>query len=394
MRRRSDLLVLGGGPAGSTVAAWAAAAGCAVTVVDQARFPRDKVCGEFLSSEGCRVLERIGLLGGLIAQGAVPINRFRIGDASGRSIEAPLPAPGDPIPRALGVSRALLDRLLLEHAAARGARVLERCRALRPIVEGGRVEGAVVRAIDGRSSAIELRATLVVAADGRRSMLARALHPDSGDPSTTHTGSWFGLKTHVGGAPGELADRVELQLFDGGYVGLAAVDGGRINVCLMTRVAALRACGGSPDRLLSERILANPAVARVLGGSERCGRWHAIGPLAWGPRRPAAAGALFVGDAAGTIDPFSGLGISNALRAAELVSDTVLVAVDRGALEPGAARAYARRWRASFAPLTRRVRVVGSLFERPRLAVPLIGWLRGAGSGWLPRLLAATRAEV
>ena len=65
-----DLLVVGGGPAGATLAALAADAGLCTLVVERARFPRDKVCGEFLSAEGCRVLERLGVLEGLLAAGA------------------------------------------------------------------------------------------------------------------------------------------------------------------------------------------------------------------------------------------------------------------------------------------------------------------------------------
>ncbi len=128
-----------------------------------------------------------------------------------------------------------------------------------------------------------------------------------------------------------------------------------------------------------------------LGDARRCGRWHSVGPLRFAVREPAAAGALFVGDAAGTIDPFSGEGISNALRAAEIALPFVLDAIDGGRLTGETGRAYAARWERAFSPVTRRARRLGLLFERPALAGPLLGLLGGTARGLLPRLIAASR---
>ena len=119
----------------------------------------------------------------------------------------------------------------------------------------------------------------------------------------------------------------------------------------------------------------------------------AVGPLSWGVRRPAAGGAFFVGDAAGTIDPFSGEGMSNAMRSAEIAVPHVITAIERGEADDDCARAYAQEWHRAFGPVTRRVRRVGRLFERPRLAAPVLRLLTGLGSNWVPRLIASTRTE-
>ena len=386
-----DLLVIGGGPAGCCIATLAARQGAKVTLLERSVFPRDKVCGEFVSAEGVEILRRLGVLGELEAAGAIWIDACRVTDPRGRALDAALPELKGAGRRALGVSRSLLDDTLLRLAASSGVRIRGRCEAVNPLLEDGRVSGLHVRSVGGATAVETLRATLVVAADGRRSVLARRLHPRSGDLRRSGPRSWFGLKVHLSTPPERLEGRVELHLFDGGYAGLSAVEGRRINLCLMTTVRALRACGGRPELLVAQRLLNNPAAREAIGSGEPCGRWKSVGPLRWGVRRASSSGALFVGDAAGTLDPFCGEGISNALRGAELAFPFAMQAMARGGLSRELARGYRWRWSRALGPVTRRVRLLGSLLERPSLATPVLGLLRGAAHGWTPRLVAATR---
>jgi menaquinone-9 beta-reductase len=389
---RPELLVAGGGPAGAALAAMAAARGVRTLVIERDRFPRDKVCGEFLSAEGCAVLARLGVLPRLTAQGAMPMDAFLLADAKGRAVEAPLPD----LPRAgrtaLGISRAVLDDALLRHAAACGAEVREQTVATSPFLEDGRVTGLVTRPSDANGGERTIQATLVVAADGRRSMLQRALHPTIGDPLTTSPKSWFGFKAHFPDRTGGLSRRIELYVFDGGYAGLGPVEGGRLDLALIARVDALNACGNSPQRLLEERMLGNPLLAERLRNDGPCSRWKTIGPLRFNVRTPASHGAIFLGDAAGTIDPFSGEGMSNALSGAELALPFVMDALAAGRLSPVAERAWSSAWRASFAPVTRRARLFGRIFQHPRPASLAMSLLRlPQGARMLPSLVAATR---
>lgn len=394
MKADCDVLIAGAGPGGAALASLAAVRGLRVTLLDRAAFPRDKVCGEFVSAEGRGSLARLGLLEELRDAGAVTLVGCRLSDLRGVCLDLPLPAlPG--IGRdALGVSRERMDALLVDLARRRGATVLERCEAHAPLLSAGRVAGLVVREVGGAQASRELRAPLVVAADGRRSMLARALHPPLASSSSSPRRArrmWFGLKTHFESSPAALAGRVELHLFEGGYAGLAAVEGGRVNLCLLVSLAALRACGGSPDRLLRERVLANPAARRACGGVPPDTAWQAVGPLRWGARCPAAAGALFLGDAAGTVDPFSGEGMSNALCGAEAALEYVVLAAARGRLDAELQAAWCATWHRRFGAVTRRVRRIGTLLERPRLAGAALWLLRGPGRLIAPRLVAGTR---
>ena len=124
------------------------------------------------------MLGRLGVLDMVIAKGAMPMDGCLLADAKGRSVRAPLPD----LPRAgrtaYGLSRAVLDEALLHHAAACGASVRERSIAGDPVVTGGRVTGITVRPANASEPGETIAAKLVVAADGRRSMLQRTLHPD------------------------------------------------------------------------------------------------------------------------------------------------------------------------------------------------------------------------
>lgn len=363
--------------------------------MEREAFPRDKVCGEFLSAEGCAVLRRLGVLDSLVAAGAVHIDACLLSDRRGREIGAALPDLAGAGRAALGVSRARLDAALLGEARRRGAEVRERTEAVAPIVEEGRVVGARVRAVGSRGDGEPVRAPVVVGADGRRSTLQRALFPDRGDPLRSHRRSWFGLKVHLRGRTERLGSRVELHIFDGGYVGLGAVEDDRINLALLVRLDALRACGGSPDRLLRERLIDNPAVRTRIADAVPCAPWKSVGPLRFNIRVPAGMGAIFVGDAAGTIDPFSGEGMANALAGAELAAPLVLGAAARGGLDAAAERTYDAAWRRAFGPVSRRVRLFGKIFERPRLGGLVLALLLHArGTRLLPQLVAATRTGL
>ena len=389
---RPELVVAGGGPAGAAIAALAGRRGVRTLLIERDRFPRDKVCGEFLSAEGCAVLERLGLLPAMMDKGAMPMDACLLADGKGRSVVAPLPD----LPRAgrtaLGISRAVLDETLLRHAAACGAEVREQTVATSPFLEDRRVTGVVTRSAERSGGEETVKAALVVAADGRRSMLQRALHPAIGDPLTTSPRSWFGFNAHFPDRTKGLSRRIELYVFDGGYAGLGPVEGGRLDLALIARLDALHACGNLPQRLFEERMLGNPLLAERLGNDRPCSRWRTTGPLRFNVRTPASHGVIFLGDAAGTIDPFSGEGMSNALRGAELALPFVMDALAAGGFSPAAARVWSSVWRGAFAPVTRRARLFGRIFQHPRPAALAMSLLRlPHGARILPSLVAATR---
>ena len=379
-----DLLVIGGGPGGAAMAALAARAGLRVLLVERERFPRDKVCGGFVSAEGCAVIERLGALTSLVDLGARWIDRCAVAAGPRARLEAPLPDLGGGRRAGLGVSRARLDAALLDHARTLGASVLERHLVI-PRESTGRSHAMAVRPVGSDRPAERVDARVVVAAGGR----ATPRRP-------TQDRSWFGFATKLQDTP--TLDRcVELHAFDGGYIGLCSIESQRTTACLLARVGALRAAGGDPARLFADRVQRETSVRKVLGDTGPCAAWRAVGPLRWGVGRPAERGILSVGDAAGTIDPLCGEGMSHALRAAEVALPFVVRGVERGAIDPEIERGYAAAWNAAFRRPMRRARILGFVLERrplarivlaaltcggAPLARPLVAWSRtGLGAG-------------
>ena len=125
---RPDVLVVGGGPAGSAAALLLATAGHSVVLVDRASFPRDKACSEYMSPEAVRILDRLGVVSALERSGAVPLAGTSVTGARGARLHGRFALAGHlPFrPTGLSVSRRILDHVLLLAARDAGAHVLER----------------------------------------------------------------------------------------------------------------------------------------------------------------------------------------------------------------------------------------------------------------------------
>ena len=173
----NDAIVIGAGPAGSLSALLLSRAGWQVTILEQHSFPRDKVCGECLSSRGIEVFRRTDLHGALQIHEPNTLLGVALHSIHGRTVCLPLPRP------MMGVSRQLLDGFLLDAAAIAGSRVRHRVRCER-IELGPR---PAVRVRDLVTNQIEtLAASHVILADGKASLVGK---------TPPHTGD-FGLKAH------------------------------------------------------------------------------------------------------------------------------------------------------------------------------------------------------
>jgi flavin-dependent dehydrogenase len=166
----NDVVIVGAGPAGSTVAMLLARAGLRVLLLDRHAFPRSKPCGDCLSPNVTRLLDRLGVLDAVNAAGPARLAGWRIVSPGGRSFVARFAAiTDDPaLSNALAVSRDRLDAVLLEGARAAGAEIRTGVR-----VTGLLPDGSGVVASDPDATTVELRARLTVGADGLRSVVAR-----------------------------------------------------------------------------------------------------------------------------------------------------------------------------------------------------------------------------
>jgi geranylgeranyl reductase family protein len=323
-----DVLIVGAGPAGSSLAASLAAAGRSVTLAEAVRHPRPKACAEYASPRIVEELDRLGPAATAWRADAIAVRGMRVirGDDA---VDVRYADDRGPRP-AWGLDRTRFDALLAANAEENGARLLDRTS----------FDGAE-RADNGWSVTVrhngtprEIRARWLIGADGARSRVAHRL----GVERDVRMPRRLGLVAHYESDP-DLDDHGEMHIGPRHYVGLAPLAGGRLNVGM-----ALPADGRGPaEARFAEAIEALPAVAARLSGRRRLTPIRGASPIGHRVARAAGPGWMLIGDAAGFVDPFTGEGIYRALRSARAATEAL------NAGDDGAAERYLSARRAAFA---------------------------------------------
>ncbi|MFP5377717.1 MAG: NAD(P)/FAD-dependent oxidoreductase [Acidimicrobiia bacterium] len=391
--RTADVAVVGGGPAGAAAAITLARAGRAVVLVDKARFPRDKCCGDGLTTGALRRLEALGL-----RPGSVPswfaVDDVHVRGPAGREVAFPLPR-GPGLFAAIA-RRSDLDAALLDVARDAGVEVHDGCG-----LRGARLDGdggSIVVDVDGLGP---VRARYAVGADGMWSPLRKALGAAEEDG---YLGEWHAFRQYFTGVSDVAATQLwvwfEPDLLPG-YAWSFPLGDGRANVGF--GVPRRRGAGVRVMKAQWADLLGRPHVRAALGEAAAPESPHKAWPIPARIQRSAlsAAGgrALFVGDAARATDPMTGEGIGQALETGMLAARAMLGA---GALAPGrAAAAYGSAVRAGVAVdnrLAGRLSEMGIAHRRGlRATLRVAGatpWTRRNFARWLfedyPRAVLAT----
>jgi menaquinone-9 beta-reductase len=343
----ADVVVVGGGPAGSATAAGLAKAGFHVILVDRSSFPRRKPCGECLNPGAVAAVRRLGLLEELLDNPCRSIRGWQIHPVAGPAFTGEFPHDEGGI----AVRRNKFDGLLLEHARRSGAELRLGGRVNDLIREGGAVCGV-------QTTRGPIRARLVVGADGLRSVVLRRSLLLRRHPRLRKVA----LTAHVRNAatPGEWGG---MHLTPTGCVGVADVGGGLVNVVVVVQGASAARIAGRREEQFDATLSTVPGLERA----ERIESVLATGPFDWPVRTAVADGVLLVGDAAGYYDPFTGQGIYRALRGAELSVPVAIDALNTGDVSARALHPYERARRRAFGPGQRMQYLIEQVTTRPRI---------------------------
>jgi flavin-dependent dehydrogenase len=367
-----DVAIIGAGPAGSTLAALLAGRGTRVALIDRDSFPRDKLCGEFLSYDALPILDRLGITEELNGRGAPSIDRCVV---VGRrhKYEFAFPKP------ARGVSRMLLDDLLLRRATAAGARSLSGWTA-------SRIDGRKLM-LDRAGESATVEAKVLVGAWGRWGRFDTQLQREF---VRDHSHRSFGFKRHYR-SDQPLLGAIELYSFRRGYLGVSPVEAGLTNICGLVHERRLSGLKGRWDAFVDMIRVEEAMLEQMYSGQQSAQEGFLTSePVIFRARSTVEQGIVMVGDASGVIDPLTGNGMAMAIQSAVLAAPFVLTMLtydNRKAVENGYKEAHA----GFFARRIRWSRRVARLLSRPRLLDAALSKVRKSWAGEF--LLRRTRAD-
>jgi flavin-dependent dehydrogenase len=373
-----DVLIAGAGPAGA-IAAWRlATAGARVCLIDRARFPRPKLCGDTLNPGAVALLAALPLadqpldaappLAGMLVTGprARVVGRYG-GGVVGRAIE-----------------RRVFDHWLLSRAVAAGATLEENVVAKAALLDTTAhetvVRGATLTSPSSGGSRRERRITarITIAADGRSSPIARSVGL-ARFPAAPRRWAFGTYATGVAGT----TDLGEMHVRGRGYLGIAPLGAGVSNVCVVT---GPRPGGRTPMNIVRDRISKDPTLAERFADARFDAPVTVLGPLAVEADACGMAGLLLAGDAAGFVDPMTGDGLHLAMRGALLAADQALLALADGNTRAAVDRLTVMR-REALGPKLRFNRMLRRLVELPAAveAAALAARVAPAGFRWVIR---------
>ncbi len=380
-----DAAIVGAGPAGSSLAIRLAMNGLKILLVEQKRFPRDKLCGEFISPECLVHFDELGVTGEIDAAGANELFETVFYARHGRGVSVKSEWFGQNGSPAIGLSRAVMDKCLFDRAGDVGVEILAETIAIGSISIGGMITGLKLR--DKTGSESEAFARVVVDATGRTRSLARRLSVESGPRQAA---KFVAFKTHLTGA--EIDPGVcEIYSYRGGYGGCSRVEHDLYDLCFIVSASDTKRLGSDAEVILRNIVFTNNRAAASLENAEIANPWLAVPIERYGRGDLVPApGMITVGDAAAFIDPFTGSGILLALESSRIASEAIIAATINGNDFDRMATEYKRNYDLTF---SRRLRICSIL--RYAASVPFLAGatisLLGLNSGLRRRVAQATR---
>lgn len=380
-----DVVIAGAGPAGSSAAIHLANKGVGVLLLEQKHFPREKLCGEFISPECLHHFDELGVGPEMHSSNPAEVTETVFYSRSGKRIVVPSRWFGTTA--AMGLSRAAMDNNLLNRAKAIGVDVRTDATVIDVIENDYGVSG-----IKFKSNGVEHEqlARIVIDATGRGRVLSRKLK--SSKFRHAKRSKLVAFKSHLTNTRGERSS-CEIYSYPGGYGGLSTVENGLSNLCFIVKSSDVMKARSNPGNVLRDYVMQNKRAQYTLEFARNETDWLSVSLESFGRHHPSpATGLLAVGDSASFIDPFTGSGMLMALENGQLVSDVIVRHLDKLSTNDLSSE-YVRQYREKF---TARLRLCGML---RRVAFnPLLAQLTITACGtsdrfrsWLARSTRSTR---
>jgi menaquinone-9 beta-reductase len=374
--RTYDVIVAGGGPAGSTLAWDLARRGISVLLIERTRFPREKVCGDYVEPRGLRILQEMGCLERLEEAGPLPITHSAtyVDSACRYAGEIPFYGLSEGLPpHGYIIPRDTLDTAMLEAAESAGATVQQETAV---IAVGTGLSGVEVEARRGSKRARH-RSRLIAGADGANSIVGTGEGMLTDDPRHTAVAQ-RAYAVGVGEDVGEAVFFFDQELFPG-YGWMFPMAEGRVNLGIGILSETRRRLGVHVPDLFDE------FVERLRRSHPRCASLELCAPPIGGiVRTYGGAGAnyfdrgVLVGDAGSFVDPMTGEGITPAAESALLAAPVLQGALEAGRFDARQLSAYESSFRAYFDPAMIFLDLCAAVLRNRHLARP---WLKALARG-------------
>ncbi len=328
-----DIAVIGGGLAGLSLAIQSAEAGYKVVLFEKEQYPFHKVCGEYISNESYKFLERLGI--DLSALSLPKINKLTVSDAAGKAYHFPLDSGG------FGISRYCLDNLLFGLALSKGVAVYTKTKV-----------NDVVYKNDSffitTTSSENYKAKIACGAFGKRSNLDIQWKRNFARQKPNKLNNYIGIKYHI--RYPQPADSIALHNFSDGYCGISEIEDNTCCLCYLTTAGNLKKYNNSIKEMEQQLLAKNPFLNDIFCSATFIYKQPlAISQISFDKKTQVENGVLMLGDTAGLITPLCGNGMSMAMHSAAIAFQNINLFLQRKISRSEMEQNYASQWQKQFA---------------------------------------------
>jgi len=338
MKKDFEITVIGGGPSGSTISCLLAEAGFDVCLIEKKQFPREIICGEFLSNEVTNILKKLGLFQQFLDLSPNLINSITFYFNNYKSINSPLYF------QAYGMKRSVFDNFLLQNARKSGVIILQPATVINITGEKGQY---VLKIHDEQKNNRLVKSKIIICAYGRKNILDKTLRRNFTETQSNLTG----VKFHI---PNNLIDdfnnsEIRMYLSDGIYCGINKVSDNETTVCFLENRNKPGGISKSHliDLFFEKYKFSNPLKNKIKEEMDSI-LVYGTGNIYFGEKDIVKNGIYFIGDAAGVIAPLAGDGIGMGMESAYLLSEILQLQRNENLTQEKTELIYKKQWKNLF----------------------------------------------